>query len=96
MISRIKSNHRFYNAPRTYVQSGLAVTPSVMMSLAEDGIPIASSMSDDNFIDGDHTNVVDIDPLLMRGVDVVDAWNLQRRSRNNLVAAKNKDIQNYG
>lgn len=85
-----------YNVSRTYVQPGLAVTPAKMAEYADAGIPIASSMNDENFIDGDKTNIVDIDPLLMRGVDVVDAWNLQKRSRRNLVNANNKDVSNYG
>lgn len=92
----LNSNLNCYNTDRVFCQSGLSLTPSQMLNLSEQGIPISSHLDDSNFYDGDSSNDMNIDPLRMRGVDIVDAWNLQHKSRKNILDANIKDIQNYG
>lgn len=101
MLSRFHSQSKklknLYTSGRTYVQRGLSLTPSEMMISAEHGVPISSNLADPSlFHDGDTTNSMHIDPLLMRGVDVVDAWNIQKRSKKNLLAAQQRDVETYG
>ncbi|WGL31071.1 hypothetical protein [Dipodfec virus UOA04_Rod_698] len=67
-----------YREKVEYVQPDLAVTPSEMLSMSERGIAISSQMNDKDFYDGDINNNFNIDPLLCRGVDINDAWNMQR------------------
>lgn len=78
------------------VQSHLAVTPSEMNQMRERGIPISSHLEEKMFYDGDSSPVVIIDPMLMRGVDINDAWNAEQSSKNNLAKANLKDIKTYG
>lgn len=85
-----------YNVDPVHVQDGLSVTPAQMHEMTQHGIPISSQMSDSMFYDGDSKPLTDIDPLMRRGVDAVDAWNLQKQSRKNLKNANSVDIQNYG
>lgn len=99
MFTRFKTaseRRRSYYPPYTEVASGLALTPSHMLELSQSGIPVSSQMADDMFFDGDTSMRVHIDPLDRRGVDVVDAWNLQKSSRRKLMEAHNNDVSNYG
>lgn len=99
MFTRFKSasnRRKSYNPPYTEVASGLALTPAQMLELSQSGIPVSSQMADDMFYDGDTSMRVHIDPLDRRGIDVVDAWNLQKSSRRKLMEAHNNDISDYG
>lgn len=99
MFSRFKTSSsrlRSYSPPYTEVSSGLALTPSQMLELSQSGIPVSSQMANDMFYDGDTSMRVHIDPLDRRGIDVVDAWNLQKSSRRKLMEAHNNDISDYG
>lgn len=98
MFSRFKtisSRLRSYSPEFIAVSSGLALTPSQMLEMSQSGIPVSSQMASDLFYDGDTTMRVDIDPLDRRGVDVVDAWNLQKSSRKKLMEAHNRDVATY-
>ncbi|UPW41870.1 hypothetical protein [Peromfec virus RodF5_5] len=98
MISRLKRSIARVvttNLPRVRVHGGLALSPAQMLDLSQSGVPIASQMSSDNFVDGDSTNDMSLDPMLMRGVDINDAWELQMTSRKNLRNANLRDISNY-
>lgn len=100
MISRLnKQNSKIVNSYSTtpvHVQDGLSVTPAQMHEMTQHGIPISSHMSDSMFYDGDTKPIGQIDPLMRRGVDAVDAWNLQKQSRKNLKSSNLKDLENYG
>ncbi len=79
-----------------HVQSGLSVTPSEMLQLAQQGIPISSHFDDSKFDDGDTKSLGTIDFIHQRGLDIVDVWNHEKDSRKKLLDAKAKDIQMYG
>lgn len=79
-----------------HVQSGLSVTPSEMLQLAQQGIPISSHFDDSKFDDGDTKSLGSIDFIHQRGLDIVDVWNHQKDSRKKILDAKAKDIQMYG
>lgn len=84
---------RGYNAARTFVQSNLAVSPATMLELSQAGRPISAQMQDANFYDGDSSPAVRLDPLDARGIDINDAWNMERDSRKKLSKAF-KDSKN--
>lgn len=74
---------RAYNAPPTFVQSGLAVTPSEMIHSAELGIPISSNMANkENFNEGVAMSVNDwsVPAHRQRGVDFSDAYVIGRNA----------------
>lgn len=86
----------FYDVDPIHIQSGLAVTPSEMMTLSEHGVPISSQVDESLFYDGDSSFKVSIDPMQMRGVDINDAWNAEQDSKARLAAAYSKDVKIYG
>lgn len=79
-----------------HVQSHLAVTPSEMNRMRESGIPISSQVDPTKFYDGDSSSFVSIDPMLMRGVDILDAWNAEQNAKNRLANAHTNDVKVYG
>lgn len=98
MISQLRKSSKRMNAvsiPRVRVQGNLALSPAQMLDLSQSGVPIASQMSSENFLDGDSTSDMSLDPMLMRGVDINDAWEYQMTSRRNLRNANLRDISNY-
>jgi len=84
---------RSYNVPETYVQSNLAVSPATMLDMSQAGRPISAQMQDSNFFDGDTSPAVHLDPLDARGIDINDAWNMERDSRKRFSKAF-KDSKN--
>lgn len=68
------------------VQPNLAITPSQMAVLVDDGIPVSSSLLSGSFNDGVSNPSWDIPIDLRRGVDVAEVWNAQRSSRNNITS----------
>lgn len=62
------------------VKSGMVLTPSQMMAMAEQGRPIASNfLPDDNFNDGTpDCSFKDLDFVERRGVDINHVWDLQQ------------------
>lgn len=100
MISTIRKMARAslpsFPYSRKHVQSGLSVTPSEMLELSRQGIPISSHFDDSKFDDGDTKSLGTIDFIHQRGLDIVDVWNYQKDSRKKLLNAKAKDIQMYG
>ena len=64
------------------VKSGLAITPAEMMDRQEKGIPISSQqLPEDMFEDGDHQLDDQLPIDSVRGIDVVDVWNLSKDSK---------------
>lgn len=65
-------------------QRGLAVTPSEMMRLADQGIPIASNMDATQFYDGDDSPNISLPREFERGYDAIDAYNDEMDARAKL------------
>lgn len=87
---------RCFDGEFVHVQSNLSVTPSQMNQMRVHGIPISSNVDPTKFYDGDSSPVVSIDPMMLRGVDIVDAWNAEQTAKNRLNDANRKDIKTYG
>lgn len=77
------------------VQSGLSVTPSEMMKLAERGIPV-SSQSLSSFYDGESNPSWDLPLEQRRGIDMAALWQEGKDIRQKLKNAHAADIQKYG
>lgn len=76
------------------VQSGLAVTPSKMLEMAQHGVPISTS-NESSFFDGVKNPSWDIDIALDRRADVNDIWTAERESSAKIKHAHNKDREDY-
>lgn len=68
-------------------QPNLAITPSQMAKLVDDGIPVSSSMLSGVFNDGVSNPSWDLPIDQMRGVDVAQVWNYQKDARS-LITSK--------
>lgn len=67
------------------VQSGLALTPAQVMQAAENGVPIKTSIQNDEyFYEGSTENSFDIPVHYRRGVDINDCWECSRTSHKSL------------
>lgn len=81
--------------PEEIVRNGLTTTPAQMLSLAQDGIPIASQC-ETTFHDGVENPSWDVPLESTRGVDIADLWTARqyviRKARN----AHLSDIAKYG
>lgn len=99
--SRIKTNGAGrvcscgYSKDDEKVQSGLSVTPSEMMKLAERGIPV-SSQSLSSFYDGESNPSWDMPLEQRRGIDMAALWQEGKDIRQKLKSAHVADIQKYG
>lgn len=68
------------------VQDNLAITPSRMAELVDQGIPVSSSILSGNYSDGVQNPTWDLPLDLHRGVDVAEVWCAQRTARNNITS----------
>lgn len=68
------------------VQPNLAITPSRMAELVDEGIPVSSSLMSGFFNDGVENPSWDLPIDQRRGVDVAEVWNAQRDARNNITS----------
>lgn len=97
MLSQLKKFQqriRPYASSRNYCPSGLAVTPSEMVRLSEEGIPISSQvLSPENFNDGDMSMQVNLEPIYMRGVTVNDLYEMSRQSKVKLQKARDTVVK---
>lgn len=78
-------NRRIYNAytaPIKHVQNNLALTPSDCLAMSNQGIPIASQLSESNFYDGDNSPSLFIGLENTRGIDAVDLWEHDQRYKS--------------
>lgn len=68
------------------VQSGLAYTPSRMMELAEQGIPISVQTAGNSVSYDEGYRTLDYEPALewRRGTDINDIWEAQMDARENV------------
>lgn len=82
---------RSYKVARTYVQDGLAATPSDMQRSCNMGVPISSQLlADSNFDDGEVSQITDVPFLFRRGVDVGDIIAYEESCKNKLSSAYGK------
>ena len=73
------------------VQSGLALTPSQMYTLAQQGKPISANiLPDDNFDDGQPHCTYELPLDQQRGIDVTDMWNASKIYLKNSTTSKTK------
>lgn len=95
LLKKMKNNARPQTMTRVHCPSGLAVTPSEMVRMSEQGIPISSQvLSPDQFNDGDMSNRIENDPIYTRGVTANDLWENSKRSKSRLKSAHNKFVNN--
>lgn len=80
--STIKCND--YEYPFVHVSSHLSLTPSEMLRAANEGVPIASQVNDNNFYDGDASPEVALLPEHVRGIDMNDMWNAEQNAKKKL------------
>lgn len=66
------------------INGKLAMTPSKMMKLAEQGIPISSQQLGGQFYDGDVKVTWDVPIDRQRGVDMNDMWNYEQTVRKKM------------
>lgn len=77
-------------------EQGLAYTPSQMNELRQRGIPISTMMVADNlFYDGDSSGDMSYDPVLHRDVNEINAWEMERSAKKNLMRAHKQDVELY-
>lgn len=90
-LRKFSRQTRAYNSARTYVQDGLAATPSDMQRSCNMGVPISSQLlSESNFDDGAVSQITDVPFLFRRGVDVGDVIAYQDECSGKLSSAYSK------
>lgn len=72
------------------VTNGLAVTPSQMMKMARQGVPV-TAQNEQNFYDGDTNVSWSIAPEKLRGVDPADLWTQSMTARKKIRSAQRKN-----
>lgn len=80
------------------VQSRLAITPSQMMQLAENGIPIAAQqLPSEHFSEGDTSSSFDVLLDYQRGVDINTMWNVEQDVKKKMFSAykQSEYMRNY-
>lgn len=68
------------------VQNDLALTPSKMAELVDQGIPVSASQLNGEFFDGVSNPSWDVSIDLKRGVDVAEVWQAQKSARSNITS----------
>lgn len=77
---------RISNECDIITRPNLAITPSQMAKLVDDGIPVSSSMLSGMFNDGVQNPSWDLPIDQKRGVDVAQIWNATKDARNNITS----------
>lgn len=76
--------------PKTFctidVIPNLAITPSKMAELVDQGIPVSSSMLSGMAYDGVDNPSWDIPVDQKRGVDIAEVWQVQKTARKNITS----------
>lgn len=81
---REKLHSNKFEYPFVHVSPHLSLTPSEMLRAANEGVPIASQMNDNNFYDGDSSLEVSLLPEHVRGIDMNDMWNAEQNAKKKL------------
>ncbi|UPW41716.1 hypothetical protein [Peromfec virus RodF8_10] len=99
MIKRIFSRQKSISttpAKQFHVDQNLAYTPAQMNALRNKGIPISNMMvSESLFDDGTLSGDMSYDPVLARGVNEIDAWNMEREAKKNLLRGHKSDVETF-
>ena len=91
LLEKLACKTRSYNTPVTFVQDGLAMTPTDMIQSCNNGIPIATqTFPDSRFFDGEQSRLTDVPFELRRGVDIGDIQSYQDSCNDNVRSAYNK------
>lgn len=97
MVEKFKTSRPFASYKRTEfdipVKGGLSVTPSEMMRMASQGIPISNANLP--FVDGDKNPSWNIPAENVRGIDVAELWTLQQDSKAKIVKAHLSDVTKF-
>lgn len=99
MLNKLKSHAKSRPcSPSAHikVEQNLAYTPAQMNELRERGIPISAQSYSSLFYDGDTTGDMSIDPVITRGFDAIDAWNLEKDCKTRLANAHLQDKAYFG
>lgn len=75
------------------VISGLAVTPSMIEKLTQQGVAVSLPNSDNFLMDNDKSQTIPIE--LQRDTDRNTVWELSQSSKQRLLNAKRKDKERY-
>lgn len=78
------------------VQNGLSVTPSQMLKLAEQGVPVTSQNLESQFYDGDTRPSWDVPLDQQRGIDVATIWQRRKDISRRLHEGHQADVRDYG
>lgn len=79
------------------VQPGLSITPSEMMKLAEQGIPVSAQAANlEAWNDGTTNPSWYVDSSRLRGIDPADLWQIQRSVRKKMRNAHFSDVEKFG
>lgn len=94
-------NRKFANPKRMdgepIVQNDLAVTPSQMVQMMSDGIPITTqNLHPELFFDGDTNPSFEIPIDQQRGIDVADCWEASQDIRARAKKGLKNDIKKFG
>lgn len=100
----LNRNRKKFSIPRRcdgedIVQNDLSYTPSMMLSMADKGIPISNqSVSSEQFFDGVPMSQGSFEiPLdMQRGVDVADCWQDYHNIRKKAKKGLKDDIAKFG
>ena len=82
----IPDNH-CYNCPsdcEINTQSGLAITPSRMVEMVNQGIPVSTDNASGQYYDGIPMPSFDIPIDQRRGVDIAQIWQAQQSARSKI------------
>lgn len=74
------------------VNNNLAVTPTQMLNMAKQGVPI-SSQNEENFYDGDTNASWTIAPEKLKRVDPADLWQMSMTAKQKIRNAKRTKIE---
>lgn len=99
MFSKIKSHQnpvKLAKSNHIKVEQGLAYTPSQMNQLRQRGIPISNMMvSESQFDDGTLGGDMSYDPILARGINEINAWELEMQAKKNLLNGHKRDVETF-
>lgn len=99
MITRLYSRQcscTLRRCKHIHTTQNLSYTPSQMNQLRQKGIPISNMLvNEELFFDGDNSGDMTIDPVLSRGFNEIDAWNLECDARKRLINAHKSEKSIY-